>query len=347
MKSDYLWDRSGKPDPEVLRLERLLSGLRYDQPIPSFPEMEQDSGSRELRNRLFTVAFWLWRIPILELASLAVLILVGVWICVEREGYDVLRLAGSPEVEGTHLVSTGRLEVGQKLETDAFSRARIQVGSIGKVDIGPNSRVTLIQAQLPEHRITLERGTLQATILAPPRSFRVDTPSAQAVDLGCSYTLQVDDVGAGLLHVDSGWVAFEIQGRESFVPAGAECLTRPGSGPGTPYQEDSSPSFRAALEVVDFDPTPGPAREYALTTLISGARKEDSLTLWHLLARGDGTERARVYQRLAALSPPPPDVSMAGILKGDRKMLDLWWNDLGLGDASWWRQWEQSWQVSR
>src|SRR3974377_262609 len=29
MKDDYLWDRSGTPDPEVERLERVLAPLRY------------------------------------------------------------------------------------------------------------------------------------------------------------------------------------------------------------------------------------------------------------------------------------------------------------------------------
>jgi hypothetical protein len=38
-------------------------------------------------------------------------------------------------------------------------------------------------------------------IWAPPRLFFVDTPSAVAADLGCSYTLEVKDDGAGVLRV--------------------------------------------------------------------------------------------------------------------------------------------------
>ena len=30
---DYLWDRSGPPDPDALRLERLLSPLAHDAPL--------------------------------------------------------------------------------------------------------------------------------------------------------------------------------------------------------------------------------------------------------------------------------------------------------------------------
>ena len=72
-------------------------------------------------------------------------------------------------------------------------------------------------------------------IWAPPRLFFVDTPAGVAADLGCAYTLEVDDHGDGLLHVTSGWVALQLKDRESMVPAGASCATRPGVGPGTPF----------------------------------------------------------------------------------------------------------------
>src|SRR5436309_715730 len=98
----------------------------------------------------------------------------------------------------------------------------------------------------PARRVALERGKLHAFITAPPRLFFVDTPSAEAIDLGCEYTLAVDDAGIGLLHVTLGWVMLERDGRESYVPIGAMCETRPGVGPGTPFFEDASLSFKEA-----------------------------------------------------------------------------------------------------
>ena len=41
------------------------------------------------------------------------------------------------------------------------------------------------------------------------------------------------------------------------------------------------------------------------------------MTLWHLLTRGSPEERARVYDRLAALVPPPQDVTRELILAGE------------------------------
>ncbi len=37
MKDDYLWDKSGEPDPEIERLEQLLGGLRYKRPDNELP----------------------------------------------------------------------------------------------------------------------------------------------------------------------------------------------------------------------------------------------------------------------------------------------------------------------
>src|SRR3982074_2791578 len=38
-KEDYLWDRSGEPDPEVQKLETALGRYRQNQPAPSFEKI--------------------------------------------------------------------------------------------------------------------------------------------------------------------------------------------------------------------------------------------------------------------------------------------------------------------
>jgi hypothetical protein len=192
-------------------------------------------------------------------------------------------------------------------------------------------------------RLSLERGTIHAVIWAPPGQFVVDTPSAVAVDLGCVYTLHVDDSGAGLLRTTMGWVGFKLNGRESFIPAGAICQTRPKFGPGTPYMEDAPASFRDALEKFDFGSPSPQERNDLLGTLLAGARKNDVLTLWHLLSRVSDADRPAVYDRLASLAPLPTGVTREGILRLDRKMLDSWWDSLGFGEIWLWRTYEHNW----
>ncbi len=241
--------------------------------------------------------------------------------------WQVTRLDGTPRIGQEGISNNGQLAVGEWLETDGRSRAQIAVSSIGNVDIDENTRVRLVETHPTEHRLELARGKMSARIWAPPRLFFVDTPSAVAADLGCAYTLEVDDSGASKLQVTSGWVALQLRDRESMVPAGASCETKPVIGPGTPYFEDSSATFRNALGKVDFDPDQA-ARSAALTQMLNDARPRDTLTLWHLLTRVDSNDRVRVYEKMAALDPPPAGVTREGILQLDQRMLESWRDEL-------------------
>jgi hypothetical protein len=266
------------------------------------------------------------RVAAVSFASLLVAALVGGWLYLRppAAAWDVARLAGTPRIGTERIGQTGRLAVGEWLETDSNSRAQISVARIGQVEIEPQTRVRLIETRATEHRLELARGTLHARIYAPPRLFFVDTPSAVAADLGCAYTLEVDDAGRSLLHVTSGWVALERGPRESVVPAGAACATVPGTGPGTPYFEDAADTFLDALTAFDFKQ----GGDAALNTVLAEARVRDTLTLWHLLARVDDARRVRVYERLAQLSPPPTGVTREGVLRLDEPMLQLWKDNL-------------------
>lgn len=263
----------------------------------------------------------------LILAPLAAILLIfgslTLWYYTEsssKPSWEVSSLDGSPQIGTVYISNSGNFEVGDWLETDSTSRARIEVADIGHVELEPNSRLNFVETRPTEHRLALERGRMHARIWAPPRLFFVDTPSATAVDYGCAYTLEVEDSGNSLLHVTEGWVALELNDRKSLVPAGAYCETRKGIGPGTPYFEGTSEAFRNALSKLDFEN----GDFQALNVVLSEARQRDALTLWHLLARLDLNKRDSIYQHLAALVSPPEEVTRDGILKLDRQMLDSW-----------------------
>lgn len=240
-----------------------------------------------------------------------------------KSGWLVTRLDGTPKIGSENISTRGSLSKGEWLETDEKSRAQIAVGTIGNVDIDENTRVRLLETQPTEHRLELARGRMSARIWAPPRLFFVDTPSAVAADLGCAYTLSVDDKGDGRLSVTSGWVALQAKERESIVPEGASCETRLGTGPGTPYFDDSSLEFQQALKKIDFDKDPT-SRTAALDSMLGQSRAKDTLTLWHLLPRVNDDERVRVYEKMQSLTPAPAGVTREGVLKLDQKMLEQW-----------------------
>src|SRR5262249_46209466 len=116
-------------------------------------------------------------------------------------GWDVTSVAGSPRIAGKTLsaAQSRNLGLGQLLETDAGSKATIAIADTGAIEVEPGARVRLLESASGRKRLKLERGTIHATIWAPPGEFVVDTPAAMAVDLGCVYTLQVNDSGDGML----------------------------------------------------------------------------------------------------------------------------------------------------
>jgi len=314
--------------------EETKLGIRLAETLPSVaaPDhiwdgieaalVRETTGERKRASRLQT--FFPSRRRTLGAAFATVLLALlagGAWLYVraQRPWWEVARVEGAPRVASGLIDDRGRLRVGEWLETDAASRAEISVANIGQVEVEPNTRVRLVETRLTEHRLELERGTLHARIWAPPRLFFVNTPSAVAADLGCAYTLEVDDAGRGLLHVTSGYVALETEARSAIVPAGAACMTQPGAGPGTPFFEDAPAAFVESLARLDFE------NDHAsLDAVLAGARGKDTLTLWHLLARVGREDRARVYERLAAFAPPPEGVTRDGIVGLDHAMLDAW-----------------------
>ena len=335
-RDDYLWDGTGVPDEEVVRLEALHGRYRHTAALPPLP-------ARAVPPRRIAVHA---AMQLLVAAASLLLVAGAAWFAfaMRQAGWTVQSLAGSPTVAGTRIDQPSRLPIGELITTDGVSRARIDVGTIGIVDMEPNSRVRLIASRAGEHRLALDHGQIRALIWAPPRLFFVNTPSSTAIDLGCAYTLRVDERGWGKVHVESGWVAFEHEGRESFIPQNAMCTTRPGVGPGTPCYQDVPAGFEDALAILDFSPAQDVRRGAALDTILAGARPKDGLTLWHLLKRGSAEEKGRVYDRLAELVPAPPGATRDAVLRGDRRALEAWWNKLGLDSMSWWQLWKRSWR---
>ena len=349
MKDDYLWDGSGEPDPEVQKLETALGRYRHNQPAPTFDDVA-DIPAVKAPRRFFNLRFSF------QLAAVAATFLVAATLFYflhrpnphvdSGPSWEVARLEGAPRI-GWHSLGEksgpGKLRIGQTLVTDRSSRASIALDETGRVEVDAGSRLRLITNGPGRKRLSLERGTIHATIWAPPGEFVVDTPSAVAVDLGCVYTLHVDDSGAGLLRTTMGWVGFKLNDHESFIPAGAICQTRPKIGPGTPYMEDAPQSFREALSRFDFESHTPAERDALLGILLVDARKNDALTLWHLLSRVSDADRPSVYDRLTALALPPAGVTRDGILRLDRPMLDAWWSSFGFGDIYLWRTYERDW----
>jgi hypothetical protein len=340
--NDYLWDRTGAVDAEVAELEEVLQPLRFDHGMPAVdpPKLERRP------NPLWWLAvaagvglvIWGWiarqqsqlTAPVARtgIPSVAVAPTSAATSPVEPAGpsWRVTAVSGAPVCDGKPVEKNGALHVGQWVETDASSRAQIEVADIGTVDLKPSSRLRLVGTADHEHRIQLQRGMLSASVDAPPRVFLVETPKATAVDLGCVYELEVADDKTTWLRVKLGWVSLEANEVVSVVPAGAMCRAAADGTPGLPVRRAAAARYVDAA--AQFVTGGSDAKSGALDVLVDEAGSGDAVTLWHLLARVSAPHRRAVYDRLASLVSAPLDE--AAVLRLEQDALESWGQALGV-----------------
>ena len=314
---EYLWDPKNAPDPEVERLERLLSRYRWQE-----------------RSAPAVARGWRWRIAIPAAALVAASVLV--FLFASRGPF--YRVSG---VEGL-----ARARPGDWIEAGADA-ARVEIAGIGDVELRPGSRLRVDDIELggdegegARHELYLAGGTLHARIVAGPRVFQVDTPAGISIDLGCEYELEVDAEDRAKISVFTGQIAFGWGGREVYVPAGASCESIPGSGP-TPPMFDTITSERRELVLRLARGEPWTQADLGRLTELDS--REDALPLFAMLGdtRIDSRIREAIHPRLESAFGRPKDATLQAILSGDeeqlRAWLDLakdWWRSAKIGGAA-------------
>ena len=86
MNDDYLWDRSGEPDPEIQQLEEILGTLRYQpKPLELAPQ----------RNHVPLLAPRRKYVPLFAIAATILLAVLagGIWLLLPREEASIPSVA--------------------------------------------------------------------------------------------------------------------------------------------------------------------------------------------------------------------------------------------------------------
>ena len=114
---DYLWDRTGEPDPEIQQLEEILGTLRY-QPRP----FEIPAGVKVGRERRLFRGF---AAPLAIAAAIATLLLgLGLWLGLQRlqrsEPQQIVKSPATPQIEQNPAV----IPAPEKKENVAVSAPR-------------------------------------------------------------------------------------------------------------------------------------------------------------------------------------------------------------------------------
>ncbi|MBI3818791.1 MAG: FecR domain-containing protein [Planctomycetes bacterium] len=320
---DYLWDGRGEPDEIIASLERRLAPLRYRSRRSVLRGIfGVRAAAVAAAAILMMIPFFLFNTPDAPATAYEVTLLAGIGRVQPPGGREPVLL--TPE-------NIYQFPVGAKLACDAGARARVRmIRSNSNMELGEASLdgpcdVDLVQSSPTLEKLYLHRGSLSARVSAnaKPRLFQVGTPSGTAVDLGCIYTVRVRDDGAAELHVSIGRVAFEIHKNNLVIWSGASCVADTAGNITTPVDDDAPAGFREALARHD-------ARKdgNALEDLLNTATVRQSASLWHLLQSAGDAERGSIYDKLAALAPPPAGVTRERALALDRDALEAWRLDI-------------------
>ncbi|MCP3915630.1 MAG: hypothetical protein GY711_08755 [bacterium] len=301
MKDDidpYLWDKSGEPTPDVVRLEQLLGRYRHSAPEP--------------RGRVLPF--------VVGAAAIAALVLAVWWpFGSEPAGY---RVEG---VDGLTVAAAGtRIEVGAR-------PARLAIADIGDVEVQPESVLRVEDGGEGVHALYLERGSLRARIDAEPRVFQVGSPAGLTIDLGCEYELAVTPEGRVRLTVHAGQVVIAQNEREVYVPAGASTESDPLSGPSPPFFDDVRVTVRDDVEAVLYGEMVDPE---ALARLAAFDDRDDALPLFAMLFDQslDAGLREALYGRFEVVFEVPDGVNRESVLACDAVAREAWLENL----RPWW-----------
>lgn len=252
--SDYLFDKAGAPDPEIERLEGLLAPLAYRGAAPALP--------RRRRPRALVVA----AVATAAAAAIVGLLLAHPW-----------RPAPPP--------------IGAWIDTgDAGARL---ASEIGVVELGPHTRARVVKSGDQRREMELARGTLVATIHAPPRRFVVTTPHAVVTDLGCAFEITVDEAGRGRVVVREGRVGVAgADGRELVVAAGGrvDLSERGPAPPQPPHTAAPAPTPAPVPPPIPAPATPPPSAPPAPSPS----------------PRHHATQKPPAAHAIKKIAPPPP-----------------------------------------
>jgi len=317
MSDDYLWDRSGTPDPDIAKLEGLLGPLAHDAPL-------NEVALRRRRSR----TPWIVGGAIAAVAAAIAIVLLlpkpagkpPQTACAGTDGFAFAGIGGDVSCGGGR-VAKGTLPVGGTLETGT-AEANLKIATIGDARLGQNTKIRLERTDNDRHQLALDYGTMSAKVSAPPRLFAVTTPLTDVTDLGCYYDLTIADGGVGSVTVHDGMVELATKtGSVVVIPEGCTGEILGEGRPGLPMCKAASPGIVDAILEYDAGDTSAADR------ILAAADRRDAVVLL-ALAAVDTQRRLAVLERLAELSPPPDVEITPELAATDPDLLAPWQRDV-------------------
>lgn len=317
----YLWDRTGTPDPTTAQLEHALRPLRFSGTLhpPAEPARR-------------------WLRP-LALAAAVALISLGAWMSLRHQSPRTAPPATTPtwtvasSVGKVHLsdpVAVKAAATERTLSTDESGRAVLACGEHSTVNVESNTRMRFVDGDPLHPWVSLASGSLFTQVSAKDRPVLVGVPGGSiAIRPGAAASISVDEQsGSAHTTCKRGELHIAWSDRQTRVLGPATCAITRDLGPALPLPASMSPAACGVVEelagLLAYGAKSPKQADDMLRTFLAGATREQAPLLWNLLWRVEGDQRRAVRDRLAFLIKQPkmhPDA----VLKLDPAAMDAWW----------------------
>ena len=218
----------------------------------------------------------------------------------------------------------GIIAEGESLLSSDSSETEILIPRIGSIVVYQNTIIILKKAKDGDNRIRLEKGLVKIKNISEEPDFAVDLKNSSVIDRGGEFTVSVDEFENAKISVSLGFTEIVNNNGGYLLSEKYICDIINGKRLGTPYRSDAPDTL--IKEIKNFDYNNGD--DNSINNIIATAQKPDMLTLLAIIPRASQTIREKLFQTITNHFPPPENVTRMDILKADKKMLHIWWEEI-------------------
>ncbi len=219
--------------------------------------------------------------------------------------------AASADIYAEDIISTE--------STGAF----IVIRDEANIGISPNTSLQIMKTKKSLNRISLQDGGISYEGISESPNFELLYNNISIKALKCRFNARIDSVGKLNVEGIEGYVEV-VTSYDRFYLSHDYICTISGNISDIPYHVNASAKLKHQLKNLQANIND----LVELTSLLYDASYKDAFTLLRLIELVPRKNREIIFEKLKNLYPPTPNVTKAGILDGNRNMLDEWWFEI-------------------
>jgi flagellar basal body-associated protein FliL len=254
---------------------------------------------------------------------LIVLVFYFIWVINNTGPWSSKTLSGTMKYNDSY-VTKADLDEEDFIATGPSSEAQITIADEAVINLLSDTRLQVIKTKRSLNRIVLHSGQIVFTPVSYSPNFELDYLRTVVRAMHAKYSASVNPSGALIVKCVSDYIEITTPVDQIFLANDYACKVYLNDILSLPYNIYATDAFREQLNNLERNSSD----IVALTSLLYNAEEKDALTLIRLLEMVPSKNREIIFRKLSNFFPPPNTVTFAGILSGNKDMLNEWWFEI-------------------